>query len=151
MRCLSRMSGNLQVRFLGGGAVATRPATRPVGDDATAAERTIDDRGNIATVGFMVLSSSGVNGLGLLPHNAPLLPWLSTDGPGLLIRSRLYGSGLALVHLFRWSDSVLRIGIAGIVSISWRGHPPPRARRRLLGTTGDDEPRLARKASSVML
>ena len=25
MRCLSRMSGNLQVRFLGGGAVATSP------------------------------------------------------------------------------------------------------------------------------
>ena len=25
MRCLSQMSGNLQVRFLGGGAVATSP------------------------------------------------------------------------------------------------------------------------------
>jgi hypothetical protein len=35
MRCLSRMSGNLQVRFLGGGAVATSPCYPNISADTT--------------------------------------------------------------------------------------------------------------------
>ena len=38
MRCLSRMSGNLQVRFLGGRAVATSPGY-PTGPKAVVARR----------------------------------------------------------------------------------------------------------------